>query len=73
MFHATIIVCWLAMGCMLGESSKNPFPDKQVCEVEAARMYNDLTTPPWMDGLGPPEQAEAKCLTQEELDLTLGG
>lgn len=71
--YATVIACWLGLGCMLAESDRATFtPDTMAaCEVEVERMvpimesYVDLR---W----GYPSEVIGKCVTQTELNETLG-
>lgn len=68
--YATVMVCWLTIGCLMATSQNNPFSDQEACEAEVSRMQEALSTPPWFP-YGPPNELNAKCLSQEELDHML--
>jgi len=71
MLYATIIACWMGLGCMLAESDMNPFEDRLACETEVERMVPIMKTyvdPQW----GVAREVIGSCLTKQELMDTLG-
>ena len=70
MFYATVMVCWISLGCLLATSPDNPYEGVNACKTETARMGENLSTPPWLS-YGPPDEVLSKCLSEEEyLHLT---